>query len=179
MRPEAIITNTIAFTSRMIVTAKTKVSKSRDADGLHVRRNRSEGILREGTKTEARADTVPMLPFLRKILESHRKRNAGAVWMFEGDKLRRPLRIENLKNRVILPALRSAKIEWHGWHAFRRGLASNLSEIGVAPETIQKILRHSDVRVTLQHYVKVRERKAVDAMRRLEAAFSMGSKFME
>lgn len=32
---------------------------------------------------------------------------------------------------------------WHGWHAFRRGLATNLYGLGVADKTIQAILRHS------------------------------------
>jgi len=32
---------------------------------------------------------------------------------------------------------------WHGWHAFRRGLATNLHALGVDDKTIQAILRHS------------------------------------
>lgn len=73
------------------------------ADGLHVRRNRSEGILREGTKTEARAGTVLVLPFLRKVLERHRKRNENAVWMFEGSKLR-PRRQHRVARLARVPA---------------------------------------------------------------------------
>jgi hypothetical protein len=32
-------------------------------------------------------------------------------------------------------------IKWHGWHGFRRGLATNLHQLGVAGKTIQRILR--------------------------------------
>ena len=32
-------------------------------------------------------------------------------------------------------------VEWHGWHAFRRGLRSNVNDLGALDLTIQKILR--------------------------------------
>jgi integrase len=41
-----------------------------------------------------------------------------------------------------------------GWHAFRRGLASNLNRIGVDDSIIQSILRHSTVSVTQNHYIQ-------------------------
>jgi hypothetical protein len=47
-----------------------------------------------------------------------------------------PLNLNNLLNRVILPALRKAVIQWHGWHAFRRGLATNLYCLSVQDKTI-------------------------------------------
>ncbi len=36
--------------------------------------------------------------------------------------------------------------EWHGWHAARRGLGSNLYRLGVPDMVIQRILRHANVR---------------------------------
>jgi integrase len=59
-------------------------------------------------------------------------------------------------------------VEWHGWHAFRRGLATNLYRIGVPARTIQAILRHSNVSTTLAFYVKTSGADAVAAMERLE-----------
>ena len=41
-----------------------------------------------------------------------------------------PLDLDNLVNRVIVPALKGTGVEWHGWHAFRRGLATNLHRLG-------------------------------------------------
>ena len=38
-----------------------------------------------------------------------------------------------------------AGINWRGWYAFRRGLATNLYELGVNAEVIQAILRHNEV----------------------------------
>jgi hypothetical protein len=46
---------------------------------------------------------------------------------------------------------------WHGWHAFRRGLASNLNEMGVEDLTIQRILRHKNVETTRQAYIQIRD----------------------
>jgi integrase len=59
---------------------------------------------------------------------------------------------------------------WHGWHAFRRGLGTNLAEMGVDDLTIQRILRHANVATTRQHYIKVRDLKVEAAMKLLETA---------
>ena len=58
--------------------------------------------------------------------------------------------------------------EWHGFHAFRRGLASNLYELGVDDLVIQRVLRHSDVSTTQRCYIKVRSEQGVAAMKKLE-----------
>jgi hypothetical protein len=39
----------------------------------------------------------------------------------------------------------SLQTEWKGWHAFRRGLASNLNRLGIDDSVTQAILRHSDM----------------------------------
>jgi len=62
--------------------------------------------------------------------------------------------------------------EWHGWHAFRRGLATNLHRLGVAAETIQAILRHSNVAVTQACYIKTASEDAKAAMQKFETALT-------
>jgi integrase len=54
------------------------------------------------------------------------------------------------------------------YHAFRRGLATNLRALGVDDLTIMEILRHSDVSVTRQNYIKRVSAKSVEAMDKLE-----------
>jgi hypothetical protein len=39
---------------------------------------------------------------------------------------------------------------WQGWHAFRRGLATNLHKPGVFDKVIQQILRHAKVTITIR-----------------------------
>ena len=103
-----------------------------------------------------------------------------------------PLNLNNVLNRMILPALNKCEVcgkarlehaganhqyqrdasrpEWRGWHAFRRGLASNLYCLGVNDKTIQAILRHSNVATTMDIYVKTVSADSAAAMTLLESA---------
>lgn len=62
-----------------------------------------------------------------------------------------PLNLTNLARRVIAPLCP----KWHGWHAFRRGLATNLHALGIPDKEIQAILRLSDVARTLQELLRL------------------------
>ena len=57
---------------------------------------------------------------------------------------------------------------WGGFHAARRGLASNLYSLGVPDIVIQNILRHSDVSVTQRCYIKPLAESTKTAMSKLE-----------
>jgi integrase len=50
------------------------------------------------------------------------------------------------------------------WHAFRRGLATNLHALGIDDKTIQRILRHSNVSITQKCYIKTMPAQVTDAM---------------
>jgi len=58
---------------------------------------------------------------------------------------------------------------WKGQHACRRGLATNLHELGVPDIVIQAILRHEDVSTTQRSYIKTVPEVVTAAMKRLEA----------
>ena len=60
--------------------------------------------------------------------------------------------------------LKKAKISWHGWHGFRRGLASNLNRLGIDDSVIQRILRHTTVATTQNHYIKTTSPDTVAGM---------------
>ena len=86
------------------------------------------------------------------------------------------LNLNNVLNRMILPVLNrcetcskekqdhagadhkykrdASRPEWHGWQAFRRGLAANLHDLGVDDKMIQAILRHANVSMTQRCYIK-------------------------
>jgi integrase len=51
----------------------------------------------------------------------------------------------------------------HGFHAFGRGLATNLHDLGVDGPTIQRILRHGDVSTTRRCYIKTLPEQSVAA----------------
>jgi len=78
------------------------------------------------------------------------------------------MNLEALAVDVIRPALRKASLCWHGWHAFRRGLATNLHRLGVSDKVIQQILRHANVSTRMNIYVKTVSADATIAMKTLE-----------
>jgi integrase len=165
--------------------------KWEDYDGkvIWVRRNICFGQRGEMSvelpKTESSEAPVPVIAPLRKILDAW-KAKATIIedcWIFQAGFTRKkdhpdtlldaakltPASPQNVLRDVIAPALEKAGIEWHGFHAFRRGLATNLRALGVDDLTIMEILRHSDVAVTRASYIKRIDEKSVEAMDRLEA----------
>lgn len=60
-------------------------------------------------------------------------------------------------------------LKWKGWHAYRRGLATKLHELGIPDKVIQAILRHEDVKTTQRSYIKTLPSMVTEAMKRLEA----------
>jgi integrase len=120
-------------------------------------------------KRRASKASVPVIAPLRRLLDQHRLRagNPSSGVVLASTK-GTPISANNLLARQILPALEKAGIEWHGWHGFRRSLATNLHDLGVDDLTIQKILRHSNVAVTQKAYIKTLPAQTVSAMKRLE-----------
>ena len=135
---------------------------------------------------------MPVIKQLADRLEMHRLRcgnpDVGPIFL---NTLGRRLGMDNLRTRAILPALnrcvhcrlpngkkhakqqhsyqRDAQLPaWHGWHAARRGLGSNLYRLGVPDKVIQAILRHSNVNITLGYYVKSASSDVMAAMGKFE-----------
>ncbi len=132
---------------------------------LNVQRTVWHGI--EGKpKTKARKDSVPLLPILRNTLKEHRENNPGTTWIFEGP-LVRPLDLATLGSKRIKSALEGSGVDWHGWHALRRGFATRLHEAGVQDKIIQSLMRHSSLSVTMKHYVKATPEANIEAMQKL------------
>jgi integrase len=143
------------------------------------------GIAGEPKQEKSKA-SVPVIPALGRFLDQHRlaagNPSSGIMFVTRNNT---PLSMNNLLNDQIRPALDccacglekikhggtdhdytpdKARPEWHGFHAFRRGLATNLHAIGVDDLTIQRILRHSNVAVTQQCYIKTRDAQSIAAM---------------
>ena len=78
-----------------------------------------------------------------------------------------------LGSKKIKSKLEEHGLAWHGWHAFRRGLATNLHELGVPDKEIQAILRHANISTTRDYYIKTRESSKQAAMKRLSEALKL------
>jgi integrase len=161
---------------------------------INVTRAIWEGHISE-PKTQRSKGIVPVIKTLAERLDVYRSRcgNPKTGPMF-ANQSGRPMNLNNLLNRVILPALnvcvhckepeaehskatsnheyqRDARLpEWRGWHAARRGLGTNLYALGVPDKVIQEILRHSNVSTTNSYYIKTVPQQVLDAMRQLETA---------
>jgi integrase len=166
-----------------------------DYDGQRISINRSiwEGFISE-PKSEKSKAAVPVIPRLRTMLEAHRLAcgNPKTGPMF-ANSAGKPENLNNVLNRAILPALNRCRVcrkpkaehvlahvsheflrddnlpTWHGFHAFRRGLATSLYDLGVDDFMIQQILRQAHVETTRRHYIKPLPTQSVAAMAKLEA----------
>jgi hypothetical protein len=109
--------------------------------------------------------------------------------------------VGSLVNRVILPSLNRCETcgktnsdhqeaehihkrdsgvpEWHGWHAARRGLGSNLYRLGVPDMVLQRILRHANVSTTATYYIKTAADDVRNAMVMLENHISLAAHIKE
>ena len=131
-----------------------------------------KGFATEPKTTKSKAP-VPIIGLLAKRLEEHRERcgkpSSGAMFT---NTVGNPMDLNELYRRIIKDIFAAAHIPWHGWHAFRRGLATNLHRLGVDDKTIQAILRHCNVAVTQNVYIKTVSADSVKAMQHLEKAVS-------
>lgn len=161
------------------------------ADGqLYVSRSLWNGRVTEPKTRKGRAP-VPVIRQLADRLDLHRLRagypSTGPIFANPTGKA---LNLANVVHRVILPALNRCEVcrkgeanhqkadhvykrdgsipEWHGWHAARRGLGSNLYRLGVPDMVIQRILRHANVSTTATYYIKTAADDVRSAMTVLE-----------
>jgi integrase len=76
---------------------------------------------------------------------------------------------DKLARQVVRPVVESLNIDWYGWHGFRRGIASNLYELGADEKIVQRVLRHAKSHVTKDRYIKAFDPAVMAAMKQLEA----------
>ncbi len=121
-------------------------------------------------KTRASRDSVPVIPALAEILDEYCSSmgspKAGVVFHSGGGL---PICVDRVGRRVIRRALEAIRLPWYGWHALRRGLASNLYEIGAPDKVVQRILRHSKPHVTRERYIKVFDHTVLEAVGKVQA----------
>jgi integrase len=122
-------------------------------------------------KTAKSKAPVPVIPQLAQSLDNHLKRRGNPLGgPIFANSVGHPLDLNACYQREMKDVLKLAGISWHGWHGFRRGLASNLNRLGVDDSVIQRILRHSTVATTQNHYIKTTSPDAIAAMRQFSKA---------
>jgi hypothetical protein len=74
----------------------------------------------------------------------------------------------NLLRRVLYPTLKALGLPQAGWRAFRRSVATALSEMRGPVRTAQQVLGHSSPQTTLTFYVQSVEESQRRAVAKLE-----------
>ena len=64
---------------------------------------------------------------------------------------REPLDADNFINRVFNPAMKEAKVSEFRWHDLRHTFASRLTMAGVDLRTLQELMGHKTIKMTLRY----------------------------
>ena len=124
-------------------------------------------------KTRSSRQSVPVIPTLATILEEYRasmQNPLTGVIFHSGNG--EPMDMDKLAQRVIRPAVEASGLPWYGWHGFRRGIASNLYELGANEKIVQRVLRHAKPHVTKERYIKAFDPAVVEAMQRMQVVLN-------
>lgn len=112
----------------------------------------------DDTKTEARKKPIPLQPRLAELLMQHRKRSAFTSqddWVFASPHTcgEKTYHVGRIQQYVISPAAVAAGLgEGIGWHTFRHSYKSWLNETGASAGDQRDLMRHSDIRTTMNIY---------------------------
>ncbi len=189
--PAATIFAVAAFTGARRGEIRGMLWENYSGDEIRITQSVWESHITE-PKTRKSAGAIPVIAPLAARLTFHRVRSGNPVSgpIFPSENGKTSLNLNNVLNRQILPALKrcchckkqedahgkadhaftldETTPKWHGWHAARRGLGTNLYRLGVPDKVIQSILRHAQISTTMNIYVKGVDADAVAAMAKLD-----------
>lgn len=117
---------------------------SRSITGLHI----------EGTKTPDSEVEIVLDPDVLALLLRWREDcpDCKEKWLFPNPDTGRPFHSDSLRDDHLHPAGQTIGISNLGWYAFRHTYRTLLDDLGTPIGVQQKLMRHSDVRTTMNHY---------------------------
>ncbi|MGB4784337.1 MAG: site-specific integrase [Candidatus Acidiferrum sp.] len=121
------------------------------------------------TKTEGSAKPLPMDSDLAVVLKEHRERTKeyDSPWMFVNPDTGNPFWPSKIRENHLVPAGIAAGIGRVGWHTFRHTYSSLLREHEVDIKVQQALLRHADIRTTMNIYTQAVPRAVREANRKV------------
>src|SRR5215204_3822313 len=155
-----------------------------EAGTLMVRRSLDVDGTFKTPKNRAAKRTLKLTHQALNALKAHKvqqiaeRLQAGPRWrdhdLVFPNTLGKPMNAGNLYRREFQPLLEKAGLANEGFtiHSLRHTFATTLAEKGVHPSTAQKMLGHSDIRMTLAIYTHATDGMQVTATDALEEAFS-------
>jgi integrase len=107
-------------------------------------------------KTPASQRWMPLDRSLAEKLRQHRLRSASPVntegWAFANPATGKPYWPGRIQENWLVPAAEKVGLGRIGWHTFRHSHSSLLHALGVDLKVQQELLRHADIRTTMNIY---------------------------
>src|SRR6266436_5580482 len=107
-------------------------------------------------KTPASQRWMPLDPSLAKKLRHHQLRCASPAnkedWVFANPGTGKPYWPGKIQENWLVPAAEKVGFGRIGWHTFRHSHSSLLHSLGVDLRVQQELLRHADIRTTMNIY---------------------------
>jgi integrase len=75
-------------------------------------------------------------------------------WLFVNSQTGKPFWPGRIQNTQLIPAGERAGIGWVGWHTFRHSYSSLLRSLKVDVKVQQELMRHADIRTTMNVYTQ-------------------------
>jgi integrase len=132
-----------------------------DEEWVHIRRSIVRGK-EGGLKTASSTASLPLIAPVKVALALWRQKAGDNERVF-------PKYLKTVIQVTIVPALQKKGVEWKGLYAGRRGAATILTELTGDALAAKELLRHSNIGVTQQKYVKKIPEALMRGMRLLEA----------
>jgi integrase len=145
-----------------------------DDKWIHIRRAVARNVVGE-TKTKSSVASVPLIAPVRipLTLWREKKGNPSEGWLFPNAK-GKPVDLRSVISRTIVPTLEAKNIEWKTLYAGRRGAATILTQLTGDALAAKELLRHKNLAVTTDKYVKAIPEALLKGIKLLEAAATSG-----
>src|SRR5439155_8779043 len=127
--------------------------------------NFDTGTITVRRSKQGQAYHVPMNDDVRAVLR-HLPSRLRSEWVFPSDTGHTPLDAKNYMHRVFTPALKRARLAGFRWHDLRHTFASRLVMAGVDIRTVQELMGHKTLAMTLR-YTHLSPAHRLDAVQRL------------
>ena len=137
---------------------------------IHIRRAVARNVIGE-TKTTSSVASLPLIAPVLIPLNLWRAQRGNPVegWLFPNAK-GKPVDLRSVIGRTIVPTLSAKKIEWKTLYAGRRGAATILTQLTGDALAAKELLRHKNIAVTTDKYVKAIPEALLKGIKLLEAA---------
>ena len=107
-------------------------------------------------KTPASQRWMPLDRSLAEKLRQHQLRSGSPVnaegWIFTNADTGKPYWPGRIQENWLVPAAEKVGLSRIGWHTFRHSHSSLLHALGVDLKVQQELLRHADIRTTMNIY---------------------------